>query len=68
MIFNIFGKIKIDYLYQFFYFLSKILLVSFLLEVLFPGIIITYFNLNILLIIWLFLTIFIIFSGSNKEN
>lgn len=61
MALNKLEKTKLPYFYQGFYFLSKALLLFFLLELAFPGIVIGYFNLNILLIFWLLLALVIIF-------
>ncbi|GEM_PF-2685234 len=49
-----------EYLIEVFYFFSKILILSFVLEFFLPGLIITYFNLNIFLFFWILLFIIIL--------
>ncbi len=42
---------------ELFYFFSFLLIFSFILEIIFPNIIIAYFNLNILVFVWLIIAL-----------
>jgi hypothetical protein len=55
----------IEYNRELFYFFSLAIIVFFLLEIFFPGIVLAYFNVNILLFLWLINFIFFVF---NKKN
>jgi len=55
----------IKYNQELFYFFSLAIVVFFLLEIFFPGIVLAYFNVNILLFLWLINFIFFVF---NKKN
>lgn len=52
--------IKEDLLKESFYFISNSLILFFVLEIVLPGIISVYFNLNILLVIWFVLFILLL--------
>ena len=54
-----------EYNQELFYFFSLAIIVFFLLEIFFPGIVLAYFNVNILLFLWLINFIFFVF---NKKN
>jgi len=59
------GDKIIKYNQELFYFFSLAIVVFFLLEIFFPGIVLAYFNVNILLFLWLINFIFFVF---NKKN
>ncbi len=58
--------------YEFFYFLSLAWLWFFLLEMIFPNIVLAYFNINILLFFWLINLFFVLksndFSPKNTDD
>lgn len=55
----------IEYSRELFYFFSIAIIIFFLLEIFWPGIVLAYFNINILLFFWLINLIFFVF---NKKN
>ncbi len=55
----------IEYNRELFYFFSIAIIIFFLLEIFWPGIVLAYFNINILLFFWLINLIFFVF---NKKN
>ncbi len=56
---GIFQKNSLNFIQEFFYFLGKFLLLSFVLEIFLPGIVLTYVNLNVFLFLFL-LTFFLL--------
>lgn len=55
----------IEYSRELFYFFSIAIIIFFLLEIFWPGIVLAYFNINILLFFWLINLVFFVF---NKKN
>ncbi len=56
------GDRIIKYNQELFYFFSLAIIVFFLLEIFCPGIVLAYFNVNILLFLWLINFIFFVFN------
>lgn len=52
----------IEYSRELFYFFSIAIIIFFLLEIFWPGIVLAYFNINILLFFWLINLIFFVFN------
>lgn len=52
----------IEYNRELFYFFSIAIIIFFLLEIFWPGIVLAYFNINILLFFWLINLIFFVFN------
>lgn len=52
----------IEYSRELFYFFSIAIIIFFLLEIFWPGIVLAYFNVNILLFLWLINLVFFVFN------
>ncbi|MCK9439070.1 MAG: hypothetical protein WCY43_03475 [Patescibacteria group bacterium] len=66
---NFFKKNSLNYCREFFYFLGKFLMLSFVLEIFLPGVILTYINLNIFLFLFLLFFMFLIlFKNIDDKN